>query len=565
MSKNLEIALWLRLHGNAEAAAGLRRFTEQTTRGLGNMRREVKQLWSDFNGFTTATKLFAAAGGLAAVRSVLNSNLNFERDILEMKQNSGMLKDQADELRRLAITSADDALQTPQEIMLGMKAFARAGEKFDDIKTKAVAAAKAATVFRASVEEIANMDFDITDKLMVDPKRLDYVHNMLYYHGNAGRFEAPQLARQAPELFNAVGAVGIRGERGLNFTGALTQVLMKLASVTDPGKVSTLMKQGLGHITSPHYVQGLAKFGIDVKKFAPGGKFSGEGGVDGLLALADAMKKKGLEDPFKLGKAGFQDQETNIFFRSLMKYSDNIRSEMAAADQSAKKNQLATDLAEIKQANFGKIKAAEIQVEKLKLSEGSRKATSFVGGLAGKLADDPDMAVKGALGFGALYMLNRARKNRNARIGQGGPESIGDAVGAAGAQQVFVTNWPGGMLSPGEQLKQKRDGRGGAAVVPDGEAPAGKSGKMAKVAHRAGQAAAAFAGLDLGYNVIGPVVKEFADAVATAVSGNENTLGTAIYEFLHREQAPVKVVVDVQNGNIVAAVQDNAIRDNRRN
>lgn len=570
MSKNLEVGLLLRLHGGDAAASGIRKFTQQSTQHLGRMRQEVKQLWSDFNGFSTATKLFAAAGGLAAVRNTLNSNLDFERDILEMKQNSGMLKEQAAELRRLAITAAEGVLQTPQEIMRGMKAFARAGEKFDDIKIKTVAAARAATVFRSSVEEIANMDFDITDKLKVDPKRLDQVHNMLYYHGNAGRFEAPQLARQAPELFNAVGAVGINGERGLNFTGALTQVLMKYASVSEPGKVSTLMQQGLGHIVSPHYVQGLQKFGIDIKKFAPGGKFFGEGGVDGLLALADEMKKKGLEDPFKLGKAGFADQETNKFFRALMQYSDSIRSEMAAADKAAAKDQISADLGEIRQANFGKIKAAEIQVDKFKLSEGASKATSFLGGMADQLADDPDMMAKGVLGLTGLYLLNRNRRNRNARLkeGDGALEEAAGALG--GVQQVFVTNWPSGMLAPGEGLKQKRNNAPVGTPIP-GENPGGAApkGKLAKaggaVLKTGGGLLAAAGGWELGYSIIGPVVNSAVNAAVSAMTGRENdTLGSAIYDLINHEKEPVKVTVEVKNGNIVASVNEVNSRTARR-
>jgi hypothetical protein len=564
MSKDLELALRLRLLGGDATAAGIRRFTQQTTQHLGRMRQEVKHLLADFNGFTTATKLFAAAGGLAAVRSTLNANLDFERDILEMKQNSGMLKEQADELRRLAIAAAEGALQTPQAIMSGMKAFARAGEKFDDIKTKTLAAARAATVFRSTVEDIANMDFDITDKLKVDPRRLEYVHNMLYYHGNAGRFEAPQLARQAPELFNAVGAVGIQGERGLNFTGALTQVLMKYASVSEPGKVSTLMQQGLGHIVSPHYVQGLRKFGIDIKKFAPGGKFSGEGGVDGLLALADEMKKKGLEDPFKLGQAGFADQETNKFFRALMQYSDSIRKEMAAADQSAAKNQIAIDLSEIRQANFGKIVAAEIQIERLKLSGGAGKATSFFGNMAGKVADDPGTMAEGAAGMFLLYSLNRVRRNRNARLPGGGADGMAEAAAAlGGVQQVFVTNWPGGLLGPGEGLKQKRNnapgGIGGGLPGDEtgGAAPKGKLAKAGNAALKVGGGLLAITGgWELGYNVIGPVVNSVVNAAVSAMTGRDNTLGSAIYDLIHHEKEPVRVTVDVKNGNIVASVND---------
>jgi len=165
-----------------KAASGMRQFTKQSVRGLGAIRSEVKLLQADFNGLSAATKLFNVSGGFSAVRNTLKTNFSFERDILELKQNSGMLKEHADELRRLAISSADSALQTPQEILAGMKEFARSGEQFEGIKAKVVEAARAATVFRTSVEEIASMDFDLTDKLNIDPSRLNRAHNMLYYH-----------------------------------------------------------------------------------------------------------------------------------------------------------------------------------------------------------------------------------------------------------------------------------------------------------------------------------------------------------------------------------------------
>lgn len=569
MSKELQVGIRLLLHGSREAAVGIRRFAEQSTQGFSHLRREVKQLWSDFNGFSAATKLFAAAGGLAALRNTLNANLNFERDILEMKQNSGMLVTQAAELRRAAIDGAKDALQTPQDIMAAMKAYARAGEKFESIKIKSISSAKAATVFRALPEEIANMDFDITDKLKIDPKRLDYVHNMLYYHGNAGRFEGPQLAKQAPVLFNAVSAVGVQGERGLNFTGALTQVLMKYASVTEPGMVSTLMQQGLGHIVSPHYVKGLQKFGIDVKKFAPGGKFFGEGGVDGLLALADEMKKRGLQDTFKLAQAGFADQETNKFFRALMQYSDQIRGEMKAADQAAAKNQIKLDLAEMKEANFGKMKVAEIQVEKLKLSEGAGKATSFMGGIAKSVGDHPDEAAAGALGVGLLYFLNRARRNRNARrTGETGG-LVENMLAAVEVQKVFVTNWPAGMLSPGEKLRQGREQRNGAPTVSNDGAqskPTQKQGKLARIGKGLGATAAAFSGWEIGYSLIGPMVNSAVNSAVSAITGRENTLGSAIYDLLHEERkpVPVTVTVDLKNPNLTAQVNGENARQARR-
>lgn len=572
MSRDLEVSLWLRLHGGDAAANGVRRFAEQSQKHFGAIRQSVRNAWQDLNGFSMASKLLVAAGGMGLARDTLTASLNFEKSLLEMKQNANMTVTQAAELRALALSAAKDALQTPDEMLQGMKAFARAGEKFENIRVKAVEAAKAATVFRASVEEIANMDFDITDKLKIDPKRLKEVHNMLYYHGNAGRFEAPQLAKQAPELFNAVAGVGVGGERGLNFTGALTQVLMKYASVSEPGKVSTLMQQGLGHIVSPHYVKGLAKVGIDVQKFAPGGKFAGEGGVDGLLALADAMKAKGLQDPFKLGKAGFADQETIKFFRALMQYTDQIRGEMRAADNAAKNDQIGTDHAEMSRSNFGNVKKAQIEFDKAQLGEGAQKGVSAWSNLAGKVAEEPGKyagAAAGLVGLGLAVRYSRNRRGRLAGEAAGAAEG-GGLPGVGGVQQVFVTNWPGGMLSPGEALKQKRSGLPGASVpgelLPDGGEPgkpASKLGKALGVAGKAvGAAGAAVAGWELGYKVIGPAINDSINAVVSAIAGREETLGEAIYDWINKDKEPMKIeaTVKVENGQIAATIA----ADNKR-
>lgn len=567
MSRDLEVALWLRLHGGDAAANGVRRFSEQSQKHFGAIGQSVRNAWKDLNGFSMASKLLVAAGGMGLARDTLTANLNFEKSMLEMKQNANMTVTQAAELRALALSAAKETLQTPDEMLQGMKAFARAGEKFEDIRVKAVEAAKAATVFRASVEEIANMDFDITDKLKIDPKRLKDVHNMLYYHGNAGRFEAPQLARQAPELFNAVAGVGIGGERGLNFTGALTQVLMKYATVNEPGKVSTLMQQGLGHIVSTHYVKGLAKYGIDVQKFAPRGKFYGEGGVDGLLGLADAMKAKGLQDPFKLAKAGFADQETNKFFRALMQYTDQIRVEMRAADNAAQNDQIGTDHKEMSQSNFGKVKKSQIEFDKAQLGETAQKGVSIWGNMAGKVAEDPGKYAGAAAGVVAAGLALRYNRNRKARLaGEAGSAAEGGGLpGGGGVQQVFVTNWPGGLLAPGEALKQKRSNLPGAGVPGEALPEAGEPGKPASKAGKAlgmagkavGMAGAVVSGWELGFNVIGPVINDGINAVVSAIAGREETLGSAIYDWINKDKEPLKIeaTVKVENGNITASIE----------
>lgn len=343
----------------------------------------------------------AAGAGVMIGADVMRSDLLFEQNLLEMKQNSGMTTKQAAEIRRLAIEGSTAAMQTPLSMLEAAKALARAGEKYETIAAKMNEAARSATVFRATPEEIANMDVDLSQKLGIRANRMGQVHNMLYYHGNAGRFEGNKLAQYAPELFNSVASLGIGGERGLNFTGALTQVLMKSATVKEPGKVATLMQQGLGHIVDGSYIKNIKKAtGIDIHKYAPKGRFYGEGGVDGLLDLADAMKSKGLTDPFKLNRAGFKDQETIKFFMALMKDSKSIREEMKNADTAAKSDQISVDLAEMKQSNPGKVKSAEITVEKKKLGETGAGLTSFIAEHAPILASENSILTN-IIGLGA--------------------------------------------------------------------------------------------------------------------------------------------------------------------
>ncbi|MDA0698148.1 MAG: phage tail tape measure protein [Proteobacteria bacterium] len=352
-----------------------------------------------------AAKSMAAMYGtmqaINALRSAVTTNLDFERDVIEMKQNAGMTTSQAIEIRQAAIDSANYTLQTPQDVFKASKSFARAGDKYEDIKANTIEAARAATAYRATPEQVANMDFDLRTKMGVNNKEISAINNMLYYHGNSGRFEMSSFAQFAPEMLSAATNVGINGVEGSNFVGALSQVLMNKASINEPSKVKTMLEQGLGHITAPHYVKGLKKFDIDVEKYLPNGQFYGSGGVEGVLALTEEMKRKGLTNPFKLGQAGFADQETSKFWLSMMQYSSELKAEMERGRQAAQNDQIGVDLEEMRNSNFGKVKQAEITVEKAKLSDTGQKVSDAAGTGAQLLSEHPVAAATGATVAGA--------------------------------------------------------------------------------------------------------------------------------------------------------------------
>lgn len=580
MSANLNIALWLRLYGNDAAAAGIRRFTDTAKHGFGQVSASVKQAWQDLNGFSTASKLLVAAGGMSLVKNGLDANLEFEKKILEMKQLAEMTQAQAAEMRKAAIDKATDLLATPQDIAEGMRTLANAGMKYEAIAGTIEEAARAALAFRSTITDIANMDFDIQQKFHVDPSRMAAMHDMLYYHSKQGRFEAKSLSTYAPEYLNEMARVGMGGENALNFAGALTQVMQKIKPATQPGEVSTLIKHGLGHITDKMYVKHIKDAtGIDVQKFMPNGKFYGEGGVEGMLDLAKALKAKGLDNPFKMSQAGFRDQYTRDFWLQMIKSIDEIQEQMKLAQGAAGNETLNKDVSEIKRSNFGRVKKGQIQGEKAKLGEGVTQGADWWGRMNEYFADHSGQVLAGGAGLVGLYMARRYNTNRKARLGAEAQAKAANAIGATGVQQVFVTNWPGSRLAPGEALKQKRNNLPGSTVpdspgvppVGEGAKPQSKMGKALGAAGKGlGALAAGATGWEIGYNMIGPVLNEGINALVSAVSGRDNTLGGAIYDLLHKEQEPVKiepikVQVSVQNGNITAQVQEETKRQGRRN
>ncbi|ATG89118.1 phage tail tape measure protein [Methylomonas koyamae] len=447
------------------------------------------------------------------------------------------------ELRRLAVETAKDTLQLPSEILQGEKAYARAGMKFEEIRDSIAEASRSATVMRATVEQIANMDFDLQSKFGLPASEMKNAHNMAYYHGNAGRFESKAMAELAPSYLNALKQVGIRGLGGWNFAGALTQSMMKSSVASQPSQAVTLIEQGLGHIAA--YAKDLRGVGIDVRKYGPKGQF----GVNGILNLADAMKSKGLNDIFRLEKAGIRDQEAKKFWLQLMADSGEIRKQMGIADQSSRNDLIGNDLAEIKNANFGKIMAAEIQVQKMTLSQAAANGTSAVGGIAGYLSENTDEVLKGGAALGGLALLGRFNRNRNARLAAVGASELAKAA----TQNVYVTNWPSSMMAAGDKIRNKLGNGGGASSTDMVVAESGKTGALSKAGKALGATAAAYSGWEMGQS-IGNVARELIDATVRSVANDENaTLGSALYDFLNNSKIDSQVQLKV-------SVDDNHVR-----
>jgi hypothetical protein len=461
-----------------QSDANVRRFTDGAATHFTRMQSRIQRTWNAINGMSAATKLVAAGIGAGTLKSVIDDNLEFERTLLRIKFTAGMTTKELAEMRDMALGLSKSSLNTPLEIAQMQYRLAGAGLKIEDIRKLAPTVANAAQVFDAPAGEIADLVFDKITKSSIRNERIPQMLDMLYYHGTSGRFETMAMAREAPKLLNAGALVGLNNEAGLNLMGALTQRMMRNATVQNPQEVTTLIEHGLSHIVDPHYVKNLKKAGIDVPSyFDSKGHFKGEGGVDGILGLTRAMIAKGLENPFKMGQAGFREAYTKTFWLEMMrslKAADtdkdpNLLKMMERGREAMNSGQLAVNLATMREATFGKIRAAEIEISKMKLSQGAQDLTTGAGTLANIFSDHP-MATAGAA-VGAVvagkYLMNKLLNGRGAGAAMGGA-----AGAAAGVVPVFVTNWPGSLTGP-ERASQRMARMQGGAGAAEGASAAG--------------------------------------------------------------------------------------------
>lgn len=502
MSKNLQLSLTMMFNGSAVTSGldgvkrkvgelgngvdGARRkfneFGHSSKKAISDLTAKTRELHASMNGFGVVSQVagaYAAMAGANSMKSVIDDNLAFERLLLKIKFNAQATTKELAEMRKASLDLSKGTLNTPMEMLQMHQRFANAGMKNEDIKKLAPMVANVAQVFEAPAMEIADMVFDMITKSDIKKERVPQMMDMLYYHATSGRFETADMAKQAPLLLNAGKNVGLGGEKGLNLLGALTQRLMRNATVQNPSEVSVMVQHGLSDISSPHYVKGLQKVGIDLKSFFDQkGHFKGEGGVDGIVALARAMKQKGLDNPFKLGEAGFREQHTRTLWLELMRALEakdtdedpNLIGMMKRGENAKESGQLAKNLKETQDSNFGKIKGAEIERQKVALSKPASVFTGAVSSVIGWAGENMGTAAVGALGLAVAGRLGY--KALSARMqGKGGALAEG-AAGVMGVQKVFVTNFPSSLQSPKELLEKKRDrmpdksGTGGTAPGP---------------------------------------------------------------------------------------------------
>lgn len=478
-----------------KARAGAARLRESLTKPLGEGSEGGGKGGKGAGGSNLMGDVQRLAGYVGAAnlaRSAFDDNMEFEKLQLKMKFNAQLGDSEVATLRQDALDLSKSSLNKPLDVAKAQFRLANAGLKMDSIRKLTPTVANSSQVFDATPDQIADLVFDLVTKAGIKEERVPAMLDMLYSHATSGRFETTAMAQQAPAFLNAFKTVGIGGEQGLNLAGALTQRMMRNATVTNPGEVTTIIQEGLAHITTPHMTgldgkkhsqgaTGLMKFGINVSDyFDKNGNFLGEGGVDGIIGLTKAMKAKHLDNPFIMGQAGIREHYTQLFWREMMASIDaddsdknpNLLKMMERGRDAQNSDQLAKNLGDVKRSGFGKMQDAAINTQAAAVGDFGANLTSGAANTVSWASNHPWlMAGAGVLGAGATIATGGlAAPWVLAALGMAGGTA---ALGAGGNAFMDWWNKPGATVPAGptvaaaQQSVMQRNGAMGIAPPMD--------------------------------------------------------------------------------------------------
>ncbi|MDR6926893.1 phage tail tape measure protein [Pseudomonas sp. BE134] len=119
---------------------------------------------------------------------------------------------------------------------------------------------------------------------ITDAKQMQQALEAIAFQGQAGSFEAVDMARWFPELLSNMGNLNITGIAAVTQLGAMLQVQMKTAGGAD--EAANNLKNWMGKIGSTDTVEAYKKAGIDYKGSMQTGLQSGLSTLESSMALA---------------------------------------------------------------------------------------------------------------------------------------------------------------------------------------------------------------------------------------------------------------------------------------
>lgn len=189
------------------------------------------------------------------------------------------------QLSKTVIDTSRDTGMARNQVAELVNALVGAGMELDKALAYAPTAAKFAVGQGSDGTETAKMINALGQNAKItDPAVMQKALEAIAYQGQAGSFEAVDMAKWFPELLAGMGKLGITGMDSVSQLSAMLQVQMKTAGGSD--EAANNLKNWMEKIGSGETVKAYEKAGIDYKGSMQTGLQNGKSTLESSFALA---------------------------------------------------------------------------------------------------------------------------------------------------------------------------------------------------------------------------------------------------------------------------------------
>ncbi|WP_434573113.1 phage tail tape measure protein [Pseudomonas sp. Z3-8] len=257
-----------------------------------------QQLDAGKKGLTSSISQGVVATGLAAIPTKVSAD--YQAIIRDIAIKADVVnKPQETQLSQTVIQTSRDTGMARNDVADLVNQLVGAGMDLKQAMAYAPTAAKFAIGQGASGVDTASMIMALQQNAKItDPKVMQQALEAIAYQGQAGSFEASDMARWFPQLLASMEKNGSTGMEAVSSLGAMLQVQMKTAGGSD--EAANNLKNWMEKIGSGDVVKAYKDAGIDYQGSLNTGIQKGMSTLESSFALA--MKYIQATDPAKAGK-----------------------------------------------------------------------------------------------------------------------------------------------------------------------------------------------------------------------------------------------------------------------
>ncbi|WP_085710848.1 MULTISPECIES: phage tail tape measure protein [unclassified Pseudomonas] len=225
-----------------------------------------------------------AATAMAAIPTKVSADYGAIIRDIAIKANIANTPEEA-QLSKTVIDTSRNTGMARNDVAELVNALVGAGMELDKALSYAPTAAKFAVGQGSEGTETAKMINALGQNAKItDPEVMQKALEAIAYQGQAGSFEAVDMAKWFPELLAGMGKLGITGMDSVTQLGAMLQVQMKTAGGSD--EAANNLKNWMEKIGSGETVKAYEKAGIDYKGSMQTGLQHGKSTLESSFALA---------------------------------------------------------------------------------------------------------------------------------------------------------------------------------------------------------------------------------------------------------------------------------------